>query len=72
MKISVLYIRYCPSQNRFFTIIYMLNQFFSLSLHKIGCTSANYSNKFDILHSVCTIFAYILLLHIISVHISIS
>ena len=30
---------------------------FFVSLQKIGCTSAKYSSKLDILHSVCTIFA---------------
>lgn len=29
----------------------------ALSLHKIGCTSAKYSIKLDVLLSVCTIFA---------------
>ena len=30
---------------------------FALSLHKTGCTSAQYPSKLDIMHSVCTVFA---------------
>ena len=43
--------------------VYKLYTFFvckldlALSLHKIGCASAEHSNKFGVLHSACTIFA---------------